>query len=64
MNNFMKRKKEVITFMLPDDLDYHTDENGNILCFDSLDELMGYCNENGVPLHKLAVFTVTAEEEI
>ena len=64
MNNFMKRKKEVITFMLPDDLDYHTDEDGNILCFDSLDELMGYCNENGVPLHKLAVFTVTAEEEI
>lgn len=60
----MKRKKEVITFMLPDDLDYHTDEDGNILCFDSMDELMGYCNENGIPLHKLAVFTVTAEEEI
>lgn len=60
----MKRKKEVITFMLPDDLDYHTDEDSNILCFDSLDELMSYCNENGIPLHKLAVFTVTAEEEI
>lgn len=60
----MKRKKEVITFMLPDDLDYHTDKDGNILCFDSLDELMGYCNENGVLLHRLAVFTVTAEEEI
>lgn len=60
----MKRKKEVITFMLPDDLDYHTDEDDNILCFDSLDELMSYCNENGIPLHRLAVFTVTAEEEI
>lgn len=60
----MKRKKEVITFMLPDDLDYHTDEDGNILCFDSMDELMGYCNENRILLHKLAVFTVTAEEEI
>ena len=60
----MKRKKEVITFMLPEDLDYHTDENGNILCFDSLDELVGYCNENGISLDKLSVFTVTAEEEI
>ena len=60
----MKRKKEVITFMLPEDLDYHTDEDGNILCFDSLDELMGYCNENGISLDKLSVFTVTAEEEI
>ena len=60
----MKRKKEVITFMLPGDLDYHTDENGNILCFDSLDELAGYCNENRISLDKLAVFTVTAEEEI
>lgn len=60
----MKRKKEVITFMLPEDLDYHTDENGNILCFDSLDELAGYCNEKRISLDKLAVFTVIAEEEI
>ena len=60
----MKRKKEVITFMLPEDLDYHTDENSNILCFDSLDELVGYCNENGISSDKLSVFTVTAEEEI
>ena len=60
----MKRKKEVITFMLPEDLDYHTDEDGNILCFDSLDELAGYCNENRISLDKLAVFTVIAEEEI
>jgi hypothetical protein len=60
----MKRKKEVITFMLPEDLDYHTDEDGNILCFDSLDELMGYCNESGISLEELSVFTVTAEEEI
>lgn len=60
----MKRKKEVITFMLPEDLDYHTDEDGNILCFDNLDELMGYCNEKEISLNKLAVFTVTAEEEI
>lgn len=60
----MKRKKEVITFMLPEDLDYHTDEDGNILCFNNLDELMGYCNENGITLDKLAVFTVTAEEGI
>ena len=60
----MKRKKEVITFMLPEDLDYHTDEDGNILCFDSLDELAGYCNKNSISLDKLAVFTVTAEEEI
>lgn len=60
----MKRKKEVITFMLPEDLDYHTDENGNILCFDSLDELIGYCNEKEISLNKLAVFTVAAEEEI
>ena len=50
--------------MLPEDLDYHTDEDGNILCFDSLDELAGYCNENRILLDKLAVFTVTAEEEI
>lgn len=60
----MKRKKEVITFMLPEDLDYHTDENGNILCFNSLDELAGYCSENGISLDKLSVFTVIAEEEI
>lgn len=60
----MKRKKEVIAFILPEDLDYHTDENGNILCFDSLDELMGYCNEKEISLNKLAVFTVAAEEEI
>ena len=60
----MKRKKEVITFMLPEDLDYHIDEDGNILCFDSLDELAGYCNEKEISLNKLAVFTVTAEEEI
>lgn len=60
----MKRKKEVITFMLPEDLDYHVDENGNILCFDSLDELAGYCNEKEISLDKLSVFTVTAEEEI
>lgn len=60
----MKRKKEVIAFMLPEDLDYHTDEDGNILCFDSLDELAGYCNEKEILLNKLAVFTVTAEEEI
>lgn len=60
----MKRKKEVITFMLPEDLDYHIDEDGNILCFDSLDELAGYCNEKEIPLNKLAVFTVTAEEEM
>lgn len=60
----MKRKKEVITFMLPEDLDYHTDENGNILCFNSLDELAGYCSEKEISLNKLAVFTVAAEEEI
>ena len=56
--------KAAICFMLPEDLDYHTDENGNILCFDSLDELVGYCNENRISLDKLAVFTVIAEEEI
>lgn len=60
----MKRTKEIITFMLPEDLDYHTDEDGNILCFDSLDELAGYCNENGISLDKLSVFMVIAEEEI
>lgn len=60
----MKRKKEVITFMLPEDLGYHIDEDGNILCFDSLDELADYCNEKEISLNKLAVFTVTAEEEI
>lgn len=60
----MKKKKEVITFMLPEDLDYHTDENGNILCFDNLDELMSYCNENGISLERLSVFTIPAEEEI
>lgn len=60
----MKRKKEVITFMLPEDLDYYADEDGNILCFDNLDELMSYCNENGIALDKLAVFTIPAEEEI
>nr|DAH26772.1 MAG TPA: ETC complex I subunit conserved region [Caudoviricetes sp.] len=50
--------------MLPEDLDYHTDEDGNILCFDNLDELMNYCNKNGIVLDKLAVFTIPAEEEI
>lgn len=60
----MKRKKEVITFMLPEDLDYHADEDGNILCFDSIDELANYCNEEEISLNKLAVFTVTAEEEM
>lgn len=56
--------KTVLAFMLPEDLDYHTDEDGNILCFDSLDELMSYCNENGIPLDSLSVFTISAEEEI
>jgi hypothetical protein len=60
----MKRKKEVITFMLPEDLDYHIDKDGNILCFDSLDELMSYCNKNGIVLGKLEVFIIPAEEEI
>ena len=58
------RTKTMIAFMLPEDLDYHTDGYGNILCFDSLDELAGYCNEKRISLDKLAVFTVTAEEEI
>ena len=60
----MRKKKEVIVFMLFGDEDFHTDENGNILCFDRLDELMSYCNENGIPLDRLSVFTIPAEEEI
>lgn len=55
--------KNVLVFMLPDDIDYHEDENGNILCFDNLDELHSYLMEEHIPIELVHVFDVYAEEE-
>ncbi len=50
--------KTVLAFMLPEDIDYHTDDDGNILIFNSLDEMAGYCNDNNISLDDVKVFDV------
>lgn len=50
--------RTVLTFMLPEDIDYHTDTDENILVFDSLDEIAAYCNENNISLDNVKVFDV------
>ena len=57
------RTKAMIAFMLPDDNDFHTDEDGNILVFDRLDELFTFLTENKLPVDKVSCFEVTAIEE-
>lgn len=49
--------------MLPDDNDFHTDEDGNILVFDRLDELFTFLTENKLPVNEVSCFEVTAIEE-
>lgn len=53
----------MIAFMLPDDNDFHTDEDGNILVFDRLDELFTFLTENKLPVDEVSCFEVTAIEE-
>ena len=53
----------MIAFMLPDDNDFHMDEDGNILVFDRLDELFTFLTENKLPVDKVSCFEVTAIEE-
>lgn len=50
--------KTVLAFMLPEDIDYHTDSEGNILIFDNLDEIASYCNDNNISLDDVKVFDV------
>ena len=57
------RTKTMIAFMLPDDNDFRTDEDGNILVFDRLDELFTFLTENKLPVDKVSCFEVTAIEE-
>ena len=57
------RTKTMIAFMLPDDNDFHTDEDGNILVFDRLDELFTFLTENTLPVNEVSCFEVTAIEE-
>ena len=57
------RTKTMITFMLPDDNDFHMDEEGNILVFDRLDELFIFLTENNLPVDKVSCIEVTAIEE-
>lgn len=57
------KTKTMIAFMLPDDNDFHTDEDGNILVFDRLDELFTFLTENKLPVDKVSCFEVTAIEE-
>ena len=55
--------KTMIAFMLPDDNDFHMDEDGNILVFDRLDELFTFLTENKLPVNEVSCFEVTAIEE-
>ena len=57
------RTKTMIAFMLPDDNDFHTDKDGNILVFDRLDELFTFLTENKLPVDEVSCFEVTAIEE-
>lgn len=50
--------KTVLAFMLPEDTDYHMDKDGNVLVFDSLDEIAIYCREYNISLGDVAVFAV------
>lgn len=50
--------KTVICFMLPEDLDYHTDKDGNILFFDRFDELFSYLLDNNINTDNVSVFNV------
>ena len=50
--------KTVICFMLPEDLDYHTDKDGNILFFDRFDELSSYLLGNNIDVDDVSVFDV------
>ena len=49
--------------MLPEDNDFHMDEDGNILVFDRLDELFTFLTENNLPVGSVSCFEVTAIEE-
>ena len=57
------KTKTMIAFMLPDDNDFHMDEDGNILVFDRLDELFTFLTENKLPVDEVSCFEVTAIEE-
>ena len=57
------KTKTMIAFMLPEDNDFNTDEDGNILVFDRLDELFTFLTENKLSVEKVSCFEVTAIEE-
>ena len=57
------KTKTMIAFMLPEDDDFHMDEDGNILVFDRLDELFTFLTENNLPVDSVSCFEVTAIEE-
>ena len=57
------KTKTMIAFMLPEDNDFHVDEDGNILVFDRLDELFTFSTENNLPIDSVSCFEVTAIEE-
>ena len=57
------KTKTMIAFMLPEDNDFHMDEDGNILVFDRLDELFTFLTENNLPVDSVNCFEVTAIEE-
>ena len=48
--------KTVICFMLPEDLDCHSDKDGNILFFDRFDELSSYLLDNNINVDNVSVF--------
>ena len=55
--------KTTICFMLPEDLDYHTDKDGNILFFDRFDELSSYLLDNNIDTDDVSVFDVEVVDE-
>lgn len=57
-------KKNVIVFMTPEDIDFHEDQDGNILCFDRLDELYTYLTSNNISVDSVRLFNVQAEDEV
>lgn len=57
------KTKTMIAFMLPEDNDFHMDEDRNILVFDRLDELFTFLTENNLPVDSVSCFEVTAIEE-
>ena len=57
------KTKTMIAFMLPEDNDFHMDEDGNVLVFDRLDELFTFLTENNLPVESVSCFEVTAIEE-